>query len=146
MRLLNESIARQSNKEDEVTGRFWEGRFKSQALLGEQALIACVRYVDLNPIRAGIAQTPEVSEHTSMQERIEHISTPKPCDLLPFQNESETHQYYKAIPFERNEYLDLVDWSGLVILQHKRGAIPADMPSILQRLGIDDKSWVQHIH
>ena len=61
MRLLNQSIAIQANQEDNCTGHFWEGRFKSQALLDEAALAACMAYVDLNPVRANIAKTPESS-------------------------------------------------------------------------------------
>jgi REP element-mobilizing transposase RayT len=67
---LNEFIARAANQEDQVKGRFWEARFKCQALLDEAAIAACMVYVDLNPIRAGLAETPEKSDFTSIQERI----------------------------------------------------------------------------
>jgi REP element-mobilizing transposase RayT len=67
---LNEFVARAANKEDRVKGRFWESRFKCQALLDEAAMVACMVYVDLNPIRAGLAATPEESNFSSIQERI----------------------------------------------------------------------------
>ena len=144
MRLLNESIARESNREDGVTGRFWEGRFKSQALLDEQAVIACMAYVDLNPIRADIAKTPEQSDFTSIQERIQKAMKKQHCRLLPFIDCTEKKD--TAIPFELQDYLELLDWSGRAILNHKRGGIPINKPPILLRLGIDDKEWIRHIH
>jgi REP element-mobilizing transposase RayT len=67
---LNEFIARAANKEDKVKGRFWESRFKCQVLLDDASIATCMVYVDLNPIRAGLAATPEESDFTSIQERI----------------------------------------------------------------------------
>ncbi len=73
MRTLNEYIARQANVEEGVRGRFWEGRYKSQALLDEQALLTALAYVDLNPVRAGLAENLETSDYTSIQERLGQV-------------------------------------------------------------------------
>ena len=149
MRCLNEPIAREANHEDEVTGRFWEGRFKSQALLDEKALIACIAYVDLNPIRAGIAKTPEQSDHTSIKKRIKQILKVKqtgvteqqPEDLLPFVGNSR-EDMPEGIPFSLTDYIELVDWTGRIIREDKKGFIPSNTPPILQRLNIEADNWV----
>ncbi len=70
MAALNEHIARKANKEDDCTGRFWEGRFKCTRLLDEASVLACMVYVDLNPLRARIADCPEHSEFAGIYDRI----------------------------------------------------------------------------
>jgi len=126
MRCINEPIARMANSEDHCTGSFWEGRFKSQALLDKRALLACMTYVDLNPIRAAIARTPEQSDYTSIQERIKH---PDNTSLASF-----SEQGNDALPFDLKDYLELVDWGGREVKRNKRGYIPASTPPILTRL------------
>ncbi|MCC5842409.1 MAG: hypothetical protein JJT96_19990, partial [Opitutales bacterium] len=62
--------ARRANEEDRCKGRFWEGRFKCQRLADAGAVAACMAYVDLNPVRAGVAETPEASEYCGAGDRL----------------------------------------------------------------------------
>ncbi len=151
MRCLNEPIARQANQEDKATGRFWEGRFKSQALLDEKALAACMAYVDLNPIRSRMAETPETSDHTSVKKRIQHQSQTslvnpeviraQPSELLPFAGYPHK-KMPKGLPFRYTDYLELVEWTGRILRDDKKGYIPDHLPDILTRLNIDSRHWI----
>ena len=139
MRCLNESIARRANQEDHCSGRFWEGRFRSQALLDERALLACMAYVDLNPIRAGLAQTPEASDYTSIQQRIQAPDDPA---LRRFSgNADDTY----GIPCDFKDYLQLVDWAGRAVVAGKRGFIPSDTPAIVLRMGMQPGVMLEYI-
>jgi REP element-mobilizing transposase RayT len=150
MRVINEKIARLANAEDGCKGRFWNGRFRSQALLDEKALLACMAYVDLNPIRAGTANTPEESAHTSIKRRIEAFqkgvktesaTLRQPKDLEPFAGNS--HQLLNAgIGYRIEDYLELIDWTGRQIREDKVGRIEDTLPPILTRLGIERAHWI----
>ena len=158
MRVLNEKIARMANIEDNVTGRFWEGRFKCQALLDEQALLSAMAYVDLNPVRADMASTPEASDHTSIQKRVRHwqdtAKTAKPADKNASHKQSHQpdnlHPFVgnlrqdmpKGIVFNLVDYLQLVDWTGRQIRDDKSGAIPSNAVPVLERLSISPEHWV----
>jgi REP element-mobilizing transposase RayT len=160
MRSLNEYIARMANKEDDCKGHFWQGRYKSQALTDEAALLACMVYVDLNPVRAKIANTPEDSDHTSVQEHIiahknaHKIKLNRPLKKVlkdnphRYNNPKNLKRFYQpkknndnALPIERSAYLELVDWTGRVIKTNKRGAIPENLVPILTRLNINPTHW-----
>ena len=161
MQQLNQVIARQANIEESCTGRFWEGRFKSQPLLTEEALLTAMAYVDLNPIREKMADTPEQSKHTSIKERI------KPSFNLAraLWNNPDFNQLYferfAVIPltslisnvkytiqtgvlFSHADYLRLVDTTSRIQRQDKRGFIPDTFLPILQRLAIDTDEWIEN--
>lgn len=148
MRCLNETIARMANAEDECTGRFWEGRFKSQALLDEAALVSCMAYVDLNPVRAGICESLEASEFTSIQERLcAFRKTPAEQStslwLKPMGKESESRSSF-TLPIEAASYFELVDWTGRSIRADKKGVIPGHILPVLSSLGVDPENWVSN--
>jgi len=156
---LNEFIARAANKEDNVKGRFWESRFKCLDLLDDAALVACMVYVDLNPIRAGLASTPENSDFTSIQERIrawanetrevedmaDNSATPavpSPLWLCPVRSTSDRRG---ILEMAESEYFDLVDRSGRILRSDKRGAVDQDLEPILLRIGANPQAWADTI-
>jgi REP element-mobilizing transposase RayT len=146
MSCLNQTIARRANREDGCTGRFWQGRFESQALLDETALLSCMTYVDLNPIRAGIAAHLEDSDFTSIQDRIREVqgkegicATPQ---LLPFgESTKEQQNTAPTLPHALQDYLELVDWTGRAIRSDRKGFIKAAQPKLLSTLKLSEQQW-----
>ena len=174
MRCVNATIARMANNEENVKGRFWEGRFKSQALLDETAVLSCMAYVDLNPIRAGMQNDLVDSDFTSIQQRlyeyVKHKSVNTGAEkqlsaniirqrkirselkldklseapLMPFDGSSHTDLPI-ALPFTREDYFELVDTTGRTIREDKRGFIPAEVPAIIKRLGLKPDIWLDQV-
>ena len=147
MRIINENIARQANAEDDCTGRFWEGRYKSQALLDEPALAACMAYVDLNPMRAKIADAPATSDHTSIKQRIQSILNPNHPDykkqaacLFPFAGNPRDNMP-EGLPFNLTDYIALVEMTGRQLRENKKGKIRTAQSPILSRLQFETESW-----
>lgn len=164
MKCLNEPIARQANKEDHCTGHFWEARFKSQAIRNNADLMACMTYVDLNPVRAGMADSPETSEFTSFRERVElrfdseraiadqvkmgQLShgdiANKPLQSFESDGRSvdSTDADVGILPFSRAEYFQLVDWTGRIARDDKRGQIQSLIAPIMDRLQTPPGDWL----
>ena len=174
MRCVNEKIARMANEEDNVKGRFWEGRFKSQALLDEGALLSCMAYVDLNPVRAGMSENLEDSDFTSIQERLyrfgkrrrqktaenkafikkmeanlektadSHNKKQPKAQLMRFDGSSHTNIHH-ALPITRDDYFLLVEATGRVVREDKRGAIPPEMTQLVSRYGLKPDKWLKQV-
>ncbi len=133
-----------ANLEDGCTGRFWEGRFKSQALLDERAELQAMAYVDLNPIRAKMADTLEQSDFTSIQTRLDASTSPMKPLLLPFAGDSHQTNNPEHIPYNLIEYIQLVEWTGRQIKAGKRGYISSEIPPIFARLKINTSAWLHN--
>ena len=139
-RCLNEHIARRANAEDKCTGRFWEGRFKCIRLETSAAILACSVYVDLNPIRAGLAETLEDSNFTSVQDRIGALSQIGPCEEGP-RLISHDEALYQGLPSDM--YLRLVAETGSMVLCGATSLSP-DLSSLLDRLKIRPDGWSEN--
>lgn len=143
MRCLAEPIARRANREDGCTGRFWEGRFKSQLLRDERALLAAMAYVDLNPTRAGIAKTVQGSRYTSVNKRIADAKRDRQTldqRMMPIAGLID-----HAASVTTADYLHLLEWTGRQFAPGKKGRIAADMPSVLQTLEHRPERWATRV-
>ncbi len=91
-----------------------------------------------------MAETPEESDYTTIQERIAAVTeepTQQPTALLPFVG-NPREEMPKGLPFRLSDYLELVDWTGRARREDKRGAIPGNVPPVLEQLQIDSRYWL----
>lgn len=166
MKALKEPLARMANKEDDCKGTFWESRYKSIAILDEEALLATCAYIDLNPVAAGMAAAPETSQHTSVRQRVQHARREgKLTDLKAAARGSvagsraagRLEELHWLCPLEDRRrqgasregvleglslgsYLLLVDYTGCLVRQGK-GRMSQDVAGILDRLGTSAEFW-----
>jgi hypothetical protein len=166
MKCLKEPLARLANRQDETRGAFFEGRFKSVAILDDEALLTACAYIDLNPVAAGIAQVPETSEHTSVKQRVDHMQAQGRTEdltaarsgsaagaaaaagmeespwLCPIEDRRGLDSLREGMikGFSLGNYLLLVDYSGRLFREGK-ATISRELAEILQRIGSSAESW-----
>ena len=166
MKCFKEPLARLANRQDKVRGAFFEQRFKSVAILDEESLLATCAYIDLNPVAAGIAETPETSPHTSVSTRVEHVKAQGRTEdvqaaakgsaappqasagleesiwLCPIEDRSRVDSARRGMleGFSLGSYLLLVDYTGCLFREGK-AAISAELAGILERLGSSADRW-----
>ncbi len=194
MKSLNEWISVRANREDHESGHFFEERFRCRSLLDEGAILACAIYIDLNEIRAQLAETPEESTNTSAYRRIlaritrrereaklgsshsgidyqeddpdywlcplderdrspllgppgvESVAASLACDRT-VGNAATVHKSWRHgfLSTSVEEYLEFLDWNARQVIPGKRGAMDAQLPPILARLGMEPSFWIKMI-
>jgi hypothetical protein len=166
MKCLKEPLARLANRQDKTRGFFFEGRFKSVAILDEESLLAVCAYIDLNPVAAGIAEVPETSKHTSIKERVDHVDTQGRTEdlkaarkgsvagsqasagleesiwLCPIEDRRRIDSSREGMieGFSLGNYLVLVDYTGRLFRQRK-AAISREVAGIFERIGTTAETW-----
>ncbi len=168
MRLLCQNIAMRANREDEENGKFFQSRYKAVRLLDDAAVLACAAYVDLNPMRAAIAQTLEASDYTSAQRRlqaqqavtVDRKSCTGPDRMLSPVEIDELRDALGAQPsksgyrcsdkgflaMSRVDYLELLDWTARQAVLGKSSSTPKHIPPLLAHLSLDADAWGELVH
>lgn len=162
MKALNEPIARMANQEDECSGHFWESRFNSRALRTRAALLACMAYVDLNPVRAGVVSDPNHSPYTSFprrqSDRFNTIGAINrqidssalrafPIDLKPLMPFSDLQFSCQSndpprLPFSTSEYGELIEWTHQHDGKRDKDRNECAKPTLLEHMGISINNWL----
>ncbi len=158
MKALNEPIARRANREDGCKGKFWESRFKCQALLEEHAVLSCMAYVDLNPARAGMCDTLIESDHTTIQRRLREreqqgsgIMSGRSLLDRPLKPVAGLDAD-ALLEMTESSYIELVQWTGEQRRSDKRGVLepiteskrpaPADVWQVSEH----PEEWLRQVH
>jgi REP element-mobilizing transposase RayT len=166
MKCLKEPLSRLVNKAEKCTGAFFEGRFKSIAVLDEEALLAVSAYIDLNPVAAGIAPTPETSDYTSVKARVDHVQqqgriadlqaakkgsvaasrASKKLEeglwLIPIEDRRQLDSKREGMlaGFTLGNYLMLVEYTGR-FLRDGKASITSEIADTFERLGSSAETW-----
>lgn len=161
-------MAQRANHEDEETVRSFQARYRAARLVDEASLLACAAYVDLNPIRAAMAETLEASDHISVQRRIGELAN-RGAPTDPLQPRADCDSFLSQLMIEEQlvstgpcpsqagtlcsdkgflamlieDYLELLDWFTRQLASGKRGYTPDSIPPVLSRLGLDSRIWCE---
>ena len=166
MKALKEPLSRMANKEDGCKGTFWESRYKSIAILDDEALLATCAYIDLNPVAAGISAAPETSRYTSIRRRVKHVrargklgelkaaksghlpsgrgagNVEEDLWLCPLEDRRRQGSSREGMleGFSLASYLVLVDYTSR-FRRHGKARISRKLASILDRLDSNGETW-----
>ena len=144
MSRLNEPLAKTSNAEDSVSGRFWESRYTSVALLDESAVLSCMAYVDLNPIRAGVVQELQASLYTSISKRLKNLSRKPELLTSPISSVAGCVNG-RVVNIQLKNYVELVEWAGKSIVHPNKAKMPAHIKTLLTSMNLQSDNWLTQI-
>ncbi len=173
LRLWTYKLARRANLESGTRGHFWEGRFNSRRLEDELALLVCMGYVELNPLRARMCASLECSEYTSVYLRIQAMSGESVNEadgahgdvyfadawLAPLHLPQDDRLGPCAVPcggprasdkgvlpLALDEYLDLLNWTANCLTEDTRmEVVPDVLEPVWERLGFVDHNWLETV-